>query len=403
MKDPFVKLFMFFTAISISLTRSIRVSNSQKIFRSFARMAQHRKMMLKKFDSAEDNQMLTAILPGDSTVRLVKNEIPVPGHGEVLVQIKSSTICGSDIRCIYRKYEGTDQEAYQPGTTCGHEPAGVVVECGPGNRKFKVGDRVVVYHVSGCGMCMDCRKGYMISCRNDSFRKSYGFQRHGGMAPFMLAEEKDLITLPDSLTFTDGAQIACGFGTVYEGLDRIGISGQHSVLVLGLGPVGLAALQIAKAMGAHRLIGIDTNQDRLDLAVSLGLVNHALLAGPDNVQQVKDVTNGHGCERTVDCTGSHIARKTCIDAARQWGKICFIGEGDTVDFDVSSSLIHPQKTIYGSWVTSIWKMEELIEKIVEWDIHPEQLVTHRYPLLQADQAYAKMAEGKCGKVAIVFD
>lgn len=123
--------------------------------------------------------------------------------------------------------------------------------------------------------------------------------------------------LPDELTYTDGAQIACGFGTVYEGLDRIGISGQDSVLVLGLGPVGLAALQIAKAMGAHQLIGIDINQDRLELAKSLGIVHHTFLAGADNVQQVKDLTNGHGCEKTVDCTGNHIARKTCIDAARQ--------------------------------------------------------------------------------------
>ena len=81
--------------------------------------------------------MLGAILPGDSTVQFGKFEYPKPGHGEVVVQTKCSTICGSDIRCIYRKHEGSAQEAYQPGTICGHEPAGIITECGPGTRRFK--------------------------------------------------------------------------------------------------------------------------------------------------------------------------------------------------------------------------------------------------------------------------
>eukprot|EP00597_Dinobryon_sp_UTEXLB2267_P009785 CAMPEP_0170099116 /NCGR_PEP_ID=MMETSP0020_2-20130122/835_1 /TAXON_ID=98059 /ORGANISM="Dinobryon sp., Strain UTEXLB2267" /LENGTH=367 /DNA_ID=CAMNT_0010321687 /DNA_START=54 /DNA_END=1157 /DNA_ORIENTATION=- len=350
-----------------------------------------------------NHTMLGAILPGDSTVKLQKFPIPKPSYGEVIVQTKCSTICGSDIRCIYRKYEGSDQEAYKPGTICGHEPAGVVLECGPGTRRFKVGDRVIVYHISGCGVCHDCRKGFMISCQSNEHRKSYGFQRDGGMAPYVLADEKDLILLPQELSFADGAQIACGFGTVYEGLERIGISGNDAVLVMGLGPVGLAALQLSRALGARKLIGIDTQQHRLDLAMKLGLADHVFLAHKDNVQQVMDVTEGKGCEKAVDCSGNHVARLTCIHAARQWGKICFIGEGDSVSFDVSSSIIHPQKTIYGSWVTSIWKMEELVERIVQWGIHPEAIITDKFPLEQASDAYARMAEGQCGKVAITFE
>ena len=193
MKSNIIIIFITLTGFSYSFFRTSTRKKFRSIFqlRDVAEMSQPpRKLILRKFESPEDNKMLSAILPGDSSVRLIKNDIPVPGHGEVLIKIKSSTICGSDIRCIYKKYEGTAQEAYQEGTICGHEPAGIVAECGPGNRKFKVGDRVVIYHVSGCGMCSDCRKGYMISCQNDFFRRSYGFQRNGGMAPFMLAEEK---------------------------------------------------------------------------------------------------------------------------------------------------------------------------------------------------------------------
>jgi D-arabinose 1-dehydrogenase-like Zn-dependent alcohol dehydrogenase len=99
-----------------------------------------------------------------------------------------------------------------------------------------VGDRVIVYHISGCGVCNDCRRGYMISCTSERYRRAYGWQRDGGMADFLLAEEKDLIHLPDELSYADGAQVACGFGTVYEGLRKIGISGDDDVLITGLGP-----------------------------------------------------------------------------------------------------------------------------------------------------------------------
>ena len=80
----------------------------------------------------------------------------------------------------------------------GHEPCGHDVETGPGCRRFKSGDRVIVYHISGCGVCNDCRRGYMISCTSPEYRRAYGWQRDGGMAQYLLAEEKDLILLPDS-------------------------------------------------------------------------------------------------------------------------------------------------------------------------------------------------------------
>ena len=184
--------------------------------------------------------MRAAYLPGNSTVEMRSVAVPAPGHGEVLIAVKASTICGSDIRCIYHEHLGKGPEGYQ-GVIAGHEPAGQIVEAGPGCRRFQAGDRVIVYHISGCGVCNDCRRGYMISCTSAKYRRAYGWQRDGGMAEFMIAEEKDLIQLPDSLTYADGAQVACGFGTVYEGLEKIGVCGNDAVLITGLGPVGLAA------------------------------------------------------------------------------------------------------------------------------------------------------------------
>lgn len=346
--------------------------------------------------------MKGAVLPGNSTVEIKEFPIPSPGHGEVLIRTKSSTICGSDIRAIYHEHVGKGPEGYQ-GVIAGHEPCGQIAACGPGLRRFKEGDRVVVYHISGCGVCNDCRRGYMISCTSDTYRRAYGWQRDGGMAEYILAEEKDLVLLPDELTYTDGAQIACGFGTVFEGLEKIGISGTDSVLVTGLGPVGLATLMLAKAMGAQQIIGIDLSDERLQIAENLGLADHLLKAGEGNLEAVMDLTKGMGCERSIDCSGSDAGRQTAIRGTRKWGKICFIGEGGTCFFSPSPDIIHDQKTIYGSWVTAIWRMEELTERLVRWQIHPEDLVTHRFPLEQASEAYQLMADGKCGKVAIVFD
>ncbi len=347
--------------------------------------------------------MRGAILPGNSTVELKQFPIPSPGHGEVLIKMKSSTICGSDIRCIYHEHLGKGPEGYQKGMIAGHEPAGQIVECGPGCRRFKTGDRVIIYHISGCGVCNDCRRGYMISCTSEKYRRAYGWQRDGGMAEYMLAEEKDLVFLPEPLTYSDGAQVACGFGTVYEGLEKIGICGNDAVLVTGLGPVGLASAMLARAMGAAKIYGIEVLDERIAIAQKMNLFDAVLKAGPDNVARIRSLTGGYGVERSVDCSANDKARLTCIQATRKWGKIVFLGEGGTCSFQPSPDIIHDQKTIYGSWVTNIWRMEELVERLVRWNIHPETLITHRFPLDRVGEAYALMASGKCGKVAVVFD
>ena len=345
--------------------------------------------------------MPAAWLPGDSTVQLKSVPVPEPGHGQVLVRVKSSTICGSDIRAIYKEHLGQGPEGYQK-VIAGHEPAGQIERCGPGMRRFKEGDRVIVYHISGCGLCNDCRRGYMISCTSP-LRAAYGWQRDGGMAPYLLADEKDLVLLPNELTYTDGAQVACGFGTVYEALTRIAVCGNDAVLVVGLGTVGLACLMLARALGAEKVIGADINPARLELAREKGLADAVFLADDQALARIRELTGGQGTECSIDCSGHSDGRLLAIEAARKWGRIAFVGEGGLTSFAPSPAIIHEQKTIFGSWVTSIWLMEELVERLVRWQLHPEDLVTHRFTLEQAGEAYALMAKGECGKVAVVFD
>ncbi len=345
--------------------------------------------------------MRGALLPGDSTTKLQEFPVPQPGHGEVLLRMKASTICGSDIRCIYHEHLGKGPEGYQ-GVIAGHEPCGQIVTVGPGCRRFGEGDRVIVYHISGCGVCNDCRRGYMISCTSP-YRRAYGWQRDGGMADYLIAEEKDLIALPDALSYVDGAQVACGFGTVYEGLEKIGVSGNDAVLVTGLGPVGLATAMLCKKLGSPLVIGIDINPERMKLATDMGLCDAVLASGPDNVHEVRKLTGGRGVERAVDCSAHPTARATAVRATAKWGRIVLLGEGGEMHINPSPDLIHDQKTIFGSWVTSTWRMEELVEKLLRWNLHPADLVTHRFPLEKVADAYSLMASGRCGKVAVCFD
>jgi threonine dehydrogenase-like Zn-dependent dehydrogenase len=345
--------------------------------------------------------MSGVVLPGNSTVEHVTVDVPAPGPGQVLVQMKASSICGSDIRAIYREHLGTGAEAYQ-GVIAGHEPCGQVVAVGPATKRLAVGDRVVIYHIAGCGVCEECRHGYMIGC-SSPHRAAHGWQRDGGHAEYLLAEEATCILLPEPLTYVDGALVSCGFGTAYEGLLRLQLSGQDRLLITGLGPVGLAAAMLGRAMGAGPIIGTDLSPQRLRTALDAGLVDHAVVAGDEAHATIARLTDGRGCEASIDCSGSGAARVLALASTRTWGRCAFVGEGGQVSFAVSDLLIHKQITLYGSWVTSLRHMEDLLEHLVRWNLHPETVVTHRFALNQADEAYRVADQGLGGKVCIVFE
>jgi threonine dehydrogenase-like Zn-dependent dehydrogenase len=340
--------------------------------------------------------MRGAYLPGDRRVDLRTVPDPTPGRGQVVVAMRASTICGSDLRAIYREHLGEGPEAYQ-GVIGGHEPAGEVVALGGDVHRARVGDRVVVYHISGCGQCDECRRGYQISC-SSSTRAAYGWQRDGGHADLLLAEERDLLPLPERMTFLDGACVACCFGTAYEALCRVGVSGRDRVLVTGLGPVGLATGLLAKAMGASMVLGTDPTVARRGLALQLGSVDHALVGADDELRDAFP----RGAEVAVECSGSGAAQLTALRHTRRWGRVALVGEGGRLTVDVSEVLIHRQLTVHGSWVSSTWRMAELLDRLDGWGLHPEGVVTDRLPLAEVERAYTIADAGAGGKAGIVW-
>jgi len=337
-------------------------------------------------------------LPGGSRVELQTMPDPVAAVGQVVLRIRASSICGSDVRAIWREHLGSGAEGYRPGTIGGHEPAGEVVAVGPGVRSVAVGDRVAVYHIAGCGHCQECRRGFMIGCTSPE-RAAYGWQRDGGHADLMLAEERTLLRLPEALTFEDGALVACGFGTAWQAVLRAGVSGRDRVLVTGLGPVGLAVVMLSIASGAE-VVGVDIHAGRRALALSLGAA--AALEPERAADAVRDLTEGQGVEVAIDCSAAAPARQLCLESARTWGRVVFVGEGGELTFAPSPTLIHHQLTLHGSWVTGLAEMEELLGFLARRGLHPDRIVTERFPLEQTGEAYERFASGAAvGKVVIL--
>ena len=342
--------------------------------------------------------MRGVFLPGNSTTDLRELPDPEPGAGQVLLAMRASTICGSDIRAIYREHaQGDPAEMYQ-GVVAGHEPAGEVVSVGPGAVRLSVGDRVCVYHISGCGQCDSCVRGFQISCSSPR-RAAYGWQRDGGHADLILAEERDCIVLPDFVTFLDGACVACGFGTAYEGLLRAGTSGRDALAVIGLGPVGLAAGLLGGKLGAVPRVGLDPSPERRELALRLGAVDAAF--APQDLEAARQASGG-AADVAIDCSGSEPGRGAAISLVRERGRVVLVGEGNGMIVpEVSPSLIHPSITIIGSWVTSIGHMRELVSRLPYWNLHPEVIVSDTLPLADAAAAYELADAGRSGKIALV--
>ena len=345
--------------------------------------------------------MTGAVLPGNRQLELRTFDVPEPGHGQVLVRMKASSLCGSDLRAIYRPTDqGSGPEAYR-GVIAGHEPAGLIEAIGPGVTTVEPGDRVAVYHIAGCGLCADCQAGWQISCTSES-RAAYGWQRDGGHAPFLLAEERSLVVLPDRLSYLDGAMVACGLGTAWAACSRAGVSGRDRVLVTGLGPVGLLVSMLCQAMGAQ-VFGTDVMAERRALAEQLGVTEGAFASDSLVLRdRLFDVTRGNGFEVCIDASGNAEARHLCLEMVRQWGRVVYVGEGGEVSFAPSPLLIHKQVALYGSWVCSLPQMTDLVEHLDRWKLHPDRIVTDRFPLERAREAYELFDSGTTGKVAIVW-
>jgi threonine dehydrogenase-like Zn-dependent dehydrogenase len=345
--------------------------------------------------------MRGVVFLGNRKLELREFPDPTPGPGEVVLAIKASGMCGSDLH----PYRATGAAgalglggAGGP-VIAGHEPCGVVAAVGPGVPGALVGRRVMNHHYTGCGDCRHCRAGWSQLCRAGIV--VYGITGHGAHAAHMVVPASTLVPLPDALTFEEGAAISCGTGTAYGALRRLDVSGRDSLAVFGQGPVGLSATLLGRAMGA-RVIAVDVSPERLALARELGAEAAIDARSADPVAAVHDLTAGEGAETTMDTTGNAEGRLAAVRSAGTWGRVALVGEGGDLTLDVSKHLLRRQLTLHASWTFSRVGQEECARFVADRQLPLGKLLTHRFRLDQAEAAYRLFDTQTTGKGVFVF-
>lgn len=323
---------------------------------------------------------------------------PIPGADEVIVRIKASGMCGSDLHHLQGPARSGSQIVIE-----GHEPCGVIEQVGsavmPG--QAKIGDRVMVHHYDGCRVCRYCRSGWTQFCPTD--RTVFGgLNGNGAHADLMKVPAHTLIHLPDALSFKAGAAVSCGSGTAFGALKRVNLTGDDTVAVFGQGPVGLSCTLFAKAFGA-RVIAVDVADSRLEMARDFGADYLVNSAEQDPVQAIRDLTfNREGADKTIECSGNDLARRQAIQAIRRWGTSCLVGVTGKVEID-SDEIILYQKSVLGSLTFSKNLQQDCAEFVAQRGLNVDALFTHEFALEEAEHAYELFAKRQIGKGVFVFD
>ncbi|HYM32567.1 MAG TPA: zinc-binding dehydrogenase [Candidatus Cybelea sp.] len=345
--------------------------------------------------------MRGVVFTGGRELELMQFADPTPGPHDVVIEMKASGMCGSDLH-QYRRPRGQQQAATglpsnPDPVIVGHEPCGVVASVGSAvdQREAHVGQRVMVHHYQGCTQCGHCRSGWQQLCQEVPV-KVYGANAHGGHAHYLRVPANTLVPLPDELSFAAGAAISCGSGTAYSALRRVNLSGTDTIAIFGQGPVGLAGTQYAKAMGA-KVIALDISRQRLERAKEFGADEVVNPNTDDPVAAIKQLTHGRYADVTLDTSSNPEARLNAIRSTKVWGTMCFVGEGGDVKIEVSPHLLRRQLTLVASWTFSNVIQAECARFSIERKVAVDKIFTHNWKLEQAEEAYKlfdKQIDGK---------
>ena len=329
--------------------------------------------------------MLAVHFLGQSKISLDEVPTPEPRGREVVVRVKSASICGTDRENL----EGPGQ-----ATIPGHENAGEVVAVDKPAR-VKVGDRVAINCHVTCGGCEHCLKGDLYFCDE---LECIGFERDGGYAEFVLVPEACCTPLPDDISFEAGSLLVDMLGTPFRAVKRARLLPGDQVAVWGAGPIGLGALMVAKRFGAHVAI-LDLNEYRLNMAKTLGADLVLNPTGDDVQQALLDWTQGRGLDVAFDCVGSEAVAQQGLAALKKRGTLVVVGVSHKLTLNPWKDLICRELTIFGTRNFNTTEFDEMIA-LVRRGLPLEQVVTHRFPLAEAEAAFTLFRSAECGKILL---
>lgn len=341
------------------------------------------------------SKMTAVYLPGNKQVEVRTAIVPEPGPDEVLVEVKASCICRSDLSLYYGNavISGGNSNEF----VCGHEPAGIVVKTGEAVTEFSEGDNVAVYLAVGCGVCHHCRTGHHYLC--DKW-KCLGFTMDGGNAEFLKVPARNLLKTPAGMSHLAAAISTDAFGTLVSACRKVGVNGLSKIGIWGLGPMGAAGILAAKAMGGQ-VLAFDPIEERRKFALELGADLALDPSDPSAVGAISEFTNGDGISGAIDCSGNTLAHNMALEAAAPMAKIALVGESQETTIKTSDHLIRKQLSVFGSWYFSIHEYEEVLSLINRHNIDLERLATHIFDLTDAERAFRMFDNRETEKAVFV--
>jgi alcohol dehydrogenase len=346
--------------------------------------------------------MKAVVFKGKNRIAIEEVAKPVPGAGEAVIRITTTTICGTDVHIVRGDYP------VKPGLILGHEPVGVIEELGAGlDDLYHPGQRVIAGAITPCGQCFYCLNGSHAQCGGGIGGWRFGNTINGAWAEYLLVPDAraNLAPIPDGLTDEDVVLCPDIFSTGLSGAESGHIKVGDAVAVFAQGPIGLCATLGAKLKGAALIIGIDSNVSRLDMARQLG-ANVTLNTNAGNpVAEIKRLTDGRGVDVAIEALGQQETFENALRAIRPGGTLSSLGV-------YSGKLVAPYEAFYAGLgdqtiVTTLCpggkeRMRRLMSMIENRRVNLRPLVTHSFALDDIEEAFDVFSHQRDGVLKVAL-
>jgi L-iditol 2-dehydrogenase len=347
--------------------------------------------------------MRAAVTRAWNDIRL--EEVPVPefGPGEVLLRVGACGICGTDLKIVSGVYEGV----WPPSLPFiqGHEWGGTVAALGEGVTGLKIGDRVAAENHSGCGNCPMCRLGRYNLCEvaktKDPAYKLYGHTAQGAFADYAVRPARLLHKVPDNVSFPESTIVNQGAMGLHA-IRRCRIEPGDTVAIIGPGLVGMITLQLARAVGATRVIVVGRGE-RLDLARELGADAVIDYTAGKTVEAINELTAGRGADCAFECAGTPAAVVAAVNCVKRGGRVGLVGMTGNKPVELNTDRLPLDEVDLFGVRSSPNAYPALIELIAAGKVNVSKLVSRIYPLEQINDAFDAFRRREGGAIRMVID
>lgn len=325
-----------------------------------------------------------------------KIDIAKPGTAEALVEIKACGICATD---VHTALDGTVPTAYTP-ITLGHEPAGIISTLGDGVGNWQKGDRVAVYPQVTCGACKPCREGRDGICLNS---RVLGMHRDGAFADYLLIPVKNLVRIPENVSFPEAAIMTDAVATPFHAVTKRGrLKPGETVAVFGCGGLGMNAIQICRLAGAAKIIAVDISEAVLERALRVG-ADLTVNGGTEKAyKQIKQATGGHGVDIAFEFVGLNSTIDQAVRSLRRGGRAVVVGIGpERINVSPPFFFVYNDLALIGSFGSDIADLESLMTLAECGKLDLSESISSIIPLKEVNQGISDLEQKKGNPVRII--